>query len=466
MSLTTSLYTGRSALVTRQTQMSVIGNNIANADRVGYHRQTAKIVENYPINNRRYQTGTGSHVETVMREFDAALEANLRTSYEQEAYYEQISKYAQATEEVMAIEGKSIMTDSLTEFANSLQDLANNPASEIERRAFLSNSERVAASFNQQHVLLTDLRDRIASSSTDGVIPGEVTQFNTLTAELANLNNQISSVEQSYIRDDQQAIEFRDQRDQVVSELAKLADVTVVEETDGSYTLSVGSETIVDIGTGVYGDLTFTHTAGTPPTIAFGWSHTATVPTLNAGGLQGLSDSFDFVQGRLTDFEAYASTFASQMNLLHGAGYDITGPPPSLGGQLFNALVPGQMTVSITDPDEVAASDNQTNVGDGDNALNMWNGLQNPLVAIGNDSLIDRADRMVDFVAIERNKAEGLHRSSQNSVELFKGVIAEKSGVSIDEEMVDMLETQRAFQGAAKFISTVDELVQTVINLI
>ncbi|MCM8529569.1 MAG: flagellar hook-associated protein FlgK [Lentisphaeraceae bacterium] len=462
MSLTTSLYTGRSALITRQTQMSVIGNNIANADKAGYHRQTAEIVENAPINNRHYQTGTGSRVETVVREFDAALEANLRTSLEQEAYYSELSKYTQATEEVMAIEGKSIMADAFTEFSNSLQDLANNPGSEIERRAFLANSERVATTFNQQHILLTDLRDRIAASSTDGVIPGVVSDFNALTTDLANLNDQIMIVERTY-QNKQEAIEFRDQRDQIVAELAQLANITVSEENDGSYTLMVDSVTVVDSAGGVNGDLTFTHSGTNPPTIAFGWSHSATTPNLDKGTLQGLNDSFEFVQARIAEMETYATTFATEMNTRHAAGFDAAG---NAGGDLFDATTPGAMTVSISDPDLVAASDSIGNIGDGDNALNLWTGINTPIAGIGDDTLINRADRMIDFIAVERNKAEGLHRSSESSVELFKSVISEKSGVSIDEEMVYMLETQRAFQGAAKFITTVDQLVQTVINLI
>lgn len=462
MSLTTSLYTGRSALLTRQTQMSVIGNNIANADRAGYHRQTAEIAENYPVTNPRYQIGTGSRVETVVREFNAALEGNLRTAIEQETYYSELSKYMQATEEVMAIEGVSIMSDAFTEFSNSIQDLAHNPSSEIERRAFLSNSERVAATFNQQHILLADLRDRIASSDTDGALPGEVQEFNRLVNELVQANNDVMNVELAY-DNNQQAIEFRDKRDQIVTNIAKLANITVTEEIDGSYTLEVGGETIVDYATGKYGDLQFDHTVGPPDTVGFTWSHTVTPVNLTSGGLQGLADSFAFIQDRLTEFETYADKFVDRMNTIHEAGYDANG---ATNNTLFLNAGPGQMSVLISDPDEVSPSDNATNTGDGDNALAMWDGLNTPIAAIGDDSLINRADRIVDFVAVERNKAEGLQRSAESSVELFKNVIAEESGVSIDEEMVHMLESQRAFQGAAKFISTIDQLINTVINII
>ena len=133
---------------------------------------------------------------------------------------------------------------------------------------------------------------------------------------------------------------------------------------------------------------------------------------------------------------------------------------------MFDASTAGAMTVLITDPDLVAAADNATNTGDGDNALAMWNRLNTPLAGIGNDTLRNHADRLVDIVAIEKNRAQTLYKSSSSSVEMFKSLIAQKTGVSIDEEMVDMLETQRAFQGAAKFVRAVDELIQVVIGLV
>jgi len=461
MSLVTSLHTGKSALMTRQTEMSVIGNNIANADKAGYHRQTAEVVENWPVNNKRWQTGTGSRVEKVVREFDTALEANLRTAIEQNAYQSELNKYMEATEEVMSIQGVSTLTDSFTVFANSLQDLSNNPESDVHRRALLANAERVSSSFNNQHILLTDIRDRIASSATEGVIPDDVARINNLATELATINDQIVITEAQY-KNGQQAIEFRDSRDAIISEMAQLADITVNEQTDGSYNLTIGGQAMVTGGT-VNDTLAFSLTAGPPPVPSVDWTTAAIPAVLNTGSIQGLVESFNFVQARITEQETYASAFATQVNTLHTAGFDRAGNP---GTAMFDASTPGAMSVLISDPTLIAASDNNLNAGDGDNALAMWSGLHSNIPAIGNDTLMNHADNIIDFVAIERQKTQSLQRSAESSIELFKQIIAEKSGVSIDEEMVDMLETQRAFQGAAKFVRAVDELIQTVINLV
>ena len=465
MSLLGSLETGKSALLTRQAQMSVIGNNIANAGTVGYHRQAAILVENAPFNNKHFQTGTGTHVQQIVRAFDKALEGNLRTAVEQNAYYSELSKYMQVTEEVLAIDGVSVMTEALNSFSNSLQDLANNSESDIHRSAFLANAELVSSSFNNEYKLLTDIRDRIASSGTQGVIPDDVAAINTLATELATINQQIVVTEAQY-RNGQQAIEFRDQRDAIVSEMAKLADITILEQSDGSYDLSIGGTTMIDSSVGgvssVIDTLAFSFAAGPPPAPSVNWT-VAGAATLTSGSIKGLLDSHQFVQDRVAELETYMTTFASEVNSLHAVGFDRTG---TLGTDIFDATTPGAMTILITNPDLVAAGDNALNIGDGDNARAMWSGLNANLAAINNDTLMNHADHIIDFVAVERQKTESLERSTDSSIELFTQIINEKSGVSIDEEMVSMLETQRAFQGAAKFVRAVDELLQTVINLV
>lgn len=462
MSLISSLYTGKSALISRQTEMATIGSNVAKADQEGYHRQEAILVENFPLETGNLQVGTGTHVEQVIRHFDSALENNLENALEQQSYYKDYHKYLQTLEQVVAQDGESALNDAMSLFANSLQNLSQDPESETFRRSLLANAERLAETFNNQHSLMTNVRDQIASSGTVGVLPEKVNELNSLAQEMADLNTLIVSTEMTMIRN-QQAIDFRDQRDQVIKEMAKLATVSFSEQTDGSYTVSIGGRTMVTGGT-VNDTLQHALNAGPPPSPAVSWvSDSAALASPNVGAIDGLVDAYNYIQSSIGELETYATTFASEMNTQHALGFDITG---TAGTNMFDASTAGAMTVLITDPDLVAAADNATNTGDGDNALAMWNRLNTPLAGIGNDTLRNHADRLVDIVAIEKNRAQTLYKSSSSSVEMFKSLIAQKTGVSIDEEMVDMLETQRAFQGAAKFVRAVDELIQVVIGLV
>ena len=461
MSLVGSLYTGKSALISRQTEMATIGSNIAKADQEGYHRQEAILVENFPLETGNLQIGTGTHVEQVVRHFDAALENNLENALEQKSYYEYYHKHLKTLEQVVAHDGESVLTEAFTQFSNSLQDLAKDPESETFRRSVLANAERLADTFNDQYSSMVNVRDQIASSSTVGELPDKVDDLNALAAEMAQLNDLIVNTEATMIRN-QKAIDFRDQRDELVKEMAKLAEVSFTEETDGSYTLVVGATTMVTGGT-VNDTLAHTLTVGPPPSPSLTWNVGG--GTLNSpnGALSGLKDAYDYIQARIDDVDDFATALADEINAQQLLGFDVNG---TAGVAMFTNGGPGALSMAFTDPDLVAAADNNTNAGDGDNALAMWDRLYSPVAAIGNDTLRNHSDRLVDVIAIDKSRAEASLNSSESSVEMFKSLIADKTGVSIDEEMVDMLETQRAFQGAAKFIRAVDELINTVINIV
>lgn len=459
MSLTAALHTGKSAMLARQTQMSVIGSNVARADQEGYHREVAILVSSNPLDKGNHQIGTGTHVEKVVRQFDAALESNLQNSLEQQSYFEEYNRYLKTTELVMAHEGESMISEAITLFSNSTQGLANDPESQTHRRSLLANAARVSETFNQQHSLLVNVRDQIASSDTEGVLPERVGDLNELAIDLAQLNDLIFRTEQTF-RNGQQAIDFRDQRDLVVKDMAKLADITVVEDVDGNYDVSLGGRAFVSDAV-VDDTISFSLSAVPAPVIT--WDVDNAPVLVNNGSIEGLVDAYNFVQARITDLETYATEFTDEMNAIQAGGFDING---TAGTDIFSIAGLGNMTVIMTDPGLVAASDNATNSGDGDNALAMFNQLNAANVTLGNDSLRNRADKMVDEIALEKNRTDSLLQSATDSVAMFTGLIQDKSGVSIEEEMINMLEVQRAFQGSAKFISAVDQLLQTVINLV
>ena len=461
MSLTGSLLVGKSALLTKQEQMATIGNNVSNADRASYHKQVVETSDNYPVNHIKYSVGTGVSVERVTRNFDAALEGNLRTAYSEEGLYNEYSRYLEILESAVAENGNSVIVGAVSDFANSLQDLANNPESVVHRRALIANAERVSEAYNLQHKLVTDVQGRIAASDTQGTLPERVTQFNTLSEEIATLNDRIKRIESTFIKDGQEANTFRDERDRLVGEMAKLADVTVTEQNNGTYLVELNGHTVVDdTATPKFNTIDFTLTAGAT---AYNWSDDASAVTLNSGEIKGLDLAYNYVGDRITDINTYIATFANEMNTQHALGFDNAGNP---GTALFDATTPGAMTVSISNPDLIAAADNNTNSGDGDNARAMWQRMTNPIAGINGDTLTNKADKIIDEIAIETNKNKALYDTAKFSTEMFQQSIHAFSGVSVDEEMIHMLEIQRSFQAAGKFVSAVDELLQTVINMV
>ena len=464
MSLTGSLLVGKSALLTKQEQMATIGNNVSNADRPYYHRQIVETSDNYPINRINYSVGTGVSIERVIRNFDSALEGNLRTAYSEEGFYNEYSRYLEIFEGSLAENGESIIVGAVSDYADSLQDLANNPESVVHRRALIANAERIAEAYNLQHKLTTDVQGRIAASATQGTLPERITQFNTIAEELATVNGTIRAIESTYINDGQEANTFRDERDRLVGEMAKLADINVTEQSDGTYLVELNGHTVVDhSATPAFNTINFSLAGGSPAVPTYQWSDDASAVTINSGEIAGLDTAYTYVGDRVADVNTYITTFATIMNTQHALGFDANGNP---GADIFDATVPGAMTVVISNLDEIAASDNNTNLGDGDNARAMWQRMNESIAGINGDTLTDRADKIINEVAVETNKNKALYDTAKFSTEMFQQSIHAFSGVSVDEEMIHMLEIQRSFQAAGKFVNAVDELLQTVINMV
>ncbi len=460
MSLTNSLWIGESSLMTRQVQLRTVGNNVANSDRAGYHRQTATVDENIPLNKGNLQLGSGVHVQNVVRSFDVALEGNLRNSIMEGGYQEQYERYLGMTEAAVSSDGASPLTGAISELAGSLQSLSNNPESDVHRSTFLANAERVASAFNLQHSLLGDVRDGIATSATAGALPDQVVEANTLAGRIADLNDRISKVELGFWQNNNQlAIELRDDRDRAVSDLAKLVNITVSEQQDRSYSVQINGKDFVNGAT--VADTLQADVTGNVASLK--WASDSSDVGQDLGEMSGLVDAYNYIQGKITDTDSFATEFATIINTQHAAGFDKKG---GAGTAIFDVTVPGQMKVLISDGSLVAAADNASNAGDGGNALAMWDLLQKPSANLGNDAPVDRADRIVDTIAVERSRAQANLETAMSTQKMFKSIIDERSGVNVEQEMTNMLEYQRAFQSSAKFVSIVDQMMQTVIGMV
>ncbi len=152
---------GKSSLLTRQNEMAIIGNNIARANQTGYHRQTANVQSNTMVLGHFGFFGTGVHVEQIVRNYDASLEASLRGSKSDFVYNDQYSKRLNDVEGIMAPQGDNFLSTSMQEFATALQGASASPEDESERTALLGAARQIAAQFNRQYDALNQVQNTI-----------------------------------------------------------------------------------------------------------------------------------------------------------------------------------------------------------------------------------------------------------------------------------------------------------------
>jgi len=184
------------------------------------------------------------------------------------------------------------------------------------------------------------------------------------------------------------------------------------------------------------------------------------------GQLKGLFDARDDMIDRYqTELDTIASTIIDRVNAVHRSGYGLDG---STGLDFFDPNYRTAAGIRINQnlersPDKIAASAGGE-VGDGSIALAIQS-LRNERVLINNTTTInDYYDSLIGKLGIESNQAVSFSENYELLVSQIENSRQSVEGVSLDEEMANMIKFQHAYDAAARVITTMDEALDTVIS--
>lgn len=464
--LSQAMISANSSMNARTKELSVLGQNVANTSTASYHRQSVVLESGVIVKSGEGFYGTGVKVTNVTRSFNAALEGSLQGANADDGFNQIYSNYLEQAETLVATNEESPLSNAIQTFAADWQSVGTSPEDEGLRSTLLSDANGVADVFNQEYQSLSDLKDNLAEAGTgDGVIKSDVDQINTLLDQIISVNREISSYET--LKGAQQANDLRDSRDKLVSELSSLVDVTFVEKDNHSYEVTVAGHVAIT------GDRPNNDTADhlvqgwdatDPDVVEVNWDTTPATPFApNGGELMGAMQARTYIKTQMTALSDFASTFATALNTANAAGYDLDSVA---GAAIFDATTPGAMTVTLTDPRKIAAADIQYESGNGDNALATWDAMNTAIGGLGGNTLLNNADRWVDGISADTATALELYDTSSSAVKMYSTAIQEESGVSLDEELSDMLVVQRAYQASAKLMTTINSMMGTVMDMV
>ncbi|MFG0328744.1 MAG: flagellar hook-associated protein FlgK [Phycisphaerales bacterium] len=237
MSLTSALHIGRSAIVVSQAGMQVTGNNMANATTPGYTRQSANIV---PARGQLITAGAwagrGVELEAITRQVDEAIRDRIRDSYSNEAEAKTSQQLLTQVETLMNELSDDDLSSALSSFFNSWSELANTPNDPAVRSLLVQEGVNLSAKLTRMREDFVQMRTQI-----DEQLASTVVHANDLLDEIAVINRAIADSEQGRTV----ASSLRDQRDQMLQELAGFMDISTVEQANGMVDVFVGSLPIV-----------------------------------------------------------------------------------------------------------------------------------------------------------------------------------------------------------------------------
>jgi flagellar hook-associated protein 1 len=570
--MTGALQIGQNALLSYQSALQVVGNNVANAGVDGYVRQSPQLTSMPGVTlTEGLMPGGGVALTALQRHMDEALETRLRDAAGQEqnstTRQQALSQVESLYNELSGDDLSSLMSN----FFNSFTAVQNNPGGDNSRATrviAITAGETLANRFHDLRTGLVNIQEQLNKQVTDSA-----NQANQLSQQIAGLNVEIVQAEAT---GKGSASSLRDQRDGALKDLSKLMDIQTVATPEGAVNVYVGSQPLVQ----------YSQSRGLVATQdSVGGSTVATVRfaddkgsvQIRSGQIAGLVSARDQdLAGQIQQLDSLASTLIQQVNRLHSEGQglngltDVTGaysvadpgaalsasaaglPFPAVNGSFkitvqdtgtgatqeyvvpvsqsgagtsLNDLVnyisanvnnvsasltsdnrlrlqasPGQsftfsedssgalaglgMNVLFTgydardigvetgltqDPARLAAglaNDTANRAGDGSNAARIASLAEAAIGGAKGTGLSQQWQATVGSLAsasaAARHDTDATHSVSQSLQAQRESI----SGVNMDEESVSLMQYQRSFQAAARYITVVDQLVQEMLSMV
>lgn len=448
---------GRSGISASQQAINVTGNNIANVNTEGYTRQRVNLVATEPESAFPGQLGRGVEASDIQRVFDRYISDQINLAMNDTGQWDAAQSALEKIEMIFNETGGYGLNQALDAFWNSWQDLANHPSGHAERANLLHSAEAMATTFNQIAGNLTQVITDINNN-----LSGAVDDINRLSTQIDDLNQQIVNIEQG----GQNANTFRDEREALLKELSEFINFSATEAPDGrvTVTLSDGNELV---GNPAYGQLA---TASDASGMHIVWD-TDGLPGIDAsitgGRLRGLLDVRDQdVAGYMNQLDTLAGDLITTVNGLHTAGEDLNGNP---GGAFFTGSSAMDISLSAAiaaNGSLVAAAYVGGAPGGNGTAMDMATLRSSPQLMGATVTYGEYYRTLVSEVGTDVHQAgaNAKHYSEiRTHLENYRESV---SGVSIDEEMVNLVKYQTAYNASAKMIQTVDEMLESLIALV
>ena len=520
-SLLSALNMNSNSLKVNENALSVVSNNVANMNTIGYHKQTVNLAtktNEIPIGNNVYNqidSLAGVQIAGITRDTNKYLDNAYRDALASLASLEQqqnnIGDIADLFEE---LDGTGIDAG-LKKFFDALNDLNNNPTDSTARVQFLEASKTLTSLMNTTAEKLQDQKysqmgDGVdAAKLADSPFAEDIKNINDLFAQLANVNDSLARTQTGTLT----ANNLLDTRDTILDKISEYMDFDIEEYPNGTVRLSIDGIDMVK-GTEVFGKFTVQtaseYCASQGITYPDDWDGALAVvgiecndgrtfgninDELTTGKLGGYlvegSDtngtvSADYLLGKLDEL---AVTVADIFNALQtdANAYCIDPTTWTLsnanqGVNIFVASDGGAITASSIKVNDALLADggqwllatayfedpaqfDANAVGNNSNVVNMLNTRESAQAGLGGLTFEDYYSALVGKVGTALSDVNSEMEAQQSIVDNLDLQRTSEYSVDLNSELTDMIKFQTAYSAAARVFTTCSDLLTVLVNL-
>ncbi len=441
----------RQGMMLSQSALQTTGKNIANINTDGYSRQRLDIYPILPEILAGFGLGSAINGDTLRRIRDDFIDRQYWTQNGFNAQYQTESDLLLQIEGILPTSSDAGIRKMLDEFWIAWDNLSNDPESPIARTLVKSRAEILTATINRVYDGYVSFQDSLENDIQD-----KVSNLNTLTKQLAELNTLNPG----------NNLDLEDQRDRILDKISELVNITV-QRNGGSLSVFVGGISLVS-GTKSYdidvvSELDANGVGTIIPTIA-GTDQEVIIE----GGSIGASITVHTqdVQFILDRLDTLASTLVEKVNAIHRTGYntsDVTGI------DFFDTSTTGANNITLSDTiksshEFIATSDAAGETGNSGIARAL--STLGDTAVIGDQTIDDYYRSTVAYVGDRVQNMRFLSDSQRLVVDHLSTQRLSISGVSMEEEMTKMVQLEQSFAAASRLVSTVDDLVRSLMELV
>lgn len=461
-------------LLASQRALYTTNHNIDNANTKGYSRQQVAQGASDPFKMPGVGfIGTGSGIKDINRVRDSFVDFKYWNETAPMGEWQVKADKLTEIEKLMAEPSDNSFRQYLDDFYGSLDEMSKNPSDLSFREPVRQNALAFTKHINETGKRLADMK-----KETEYTIEIKVKSLNSLGREVASLNRQIYSAELS----GREANDLRDKRELLVDDISNLANIRANETDDGKFSISIGGINLVDHLNA--NSINFDKDATMGEMLS--WENGGNAD-IKSGELKGLIDiyggdgednKYRGIPYYITQLNKFASGFADKFNEVHRKGYgrdsDLPGDKDKGIGNFFTYDDRNPSTTISLHKDIMddvknirAASESGGEAEDNGNLLELIDGRESKTFFEGGvsqgtpDDFIKSILSSMSVDSLQAGRISETQGLIRKNLETKRNSI---SGVSLDEEMADMVKYQHVYVAASKMISTMDNILNITIN--
>ena len=486
MSDFSALSVGLSGLEAQQAAENTVGQNVANANTPGYDDETVQLGALPASQTIGFYTngkapGDGVAVDGIERLTDSYLQSQSYTEQGNQGVLTAQQSGLQAVQQTFPEPSGNGISSQLTQYWQDWSTLANDPSDSSAQATVVQDGSTLASSLNQTSSALSTLSQQTVQS-----IKLTLTQVNQEASQIASLNQSIAQGTASTSSVD----ELADQRDQLVSQLSSQLGVTVTNNPDGTVNVNSGSESIVSGNSSQSLSLS---TSGPPYSLV--WSNDQATYQPSSGEVAGMLDVVNnYVPSYQQNLDQTAQSLMGSVNYLMSTGYDQAG---NQGAPFFLGTGASNIEVNpalVANPDDIGA--NASPLPAGSSATNEDGTVAAEVGELPNSQTVTMSvpaggwsqgasasawtgattttgveadvvyNQLVTGIGQATSSVNNQLTDQQTITTNVNSALQSATGVNTDQELTNMVMYQNAYEASAKFISTVDATLQSLISMV